>query len=123
MKHARGVAAVMAMLLLIGGCQRAEKVPSHQKVKITASGPTCSPDKDPVHVHHGDDVQWSGGQFDVTFDKGDGSPCNEPPPWTADSGKACTIGSGAGHKTRYRYKITDKQANAVCADPSVQVDD
>ncbi len=123
MKRAMHVAAVLAMLLLMGGCQRAEKAPSHKKVKITVSGSTCSSDMDPVHVSHGDDVQWTGGQFEVTFDKGDGSPCNEKPPWAADSGKVCTIGSGAGHKTKYRYKITDKQANAVCADPSVQVDD
>jgi hypothetical protein len=134
MKQVRLVAIGLMLLLVASGCKGggSRHAVQHKTVNISSADSKCTVpiEQDELHVCQGDDVKWTGGSFEVTFDKGDGSPCNEAPPWPADGSKLCTIPGDSGKtcpdpsgtRKKYRYKITDKQHNSVCYDPSVVVD-
>ena len=100
-----------------------------QSGTIIPAGPlACTVQPDKLQVSRGGNAYWllthgAKGKFEVTFDKGDGSPCDGSGPWIASENgpsQFCTISANAAYKL-YRYKITRKDDGTVCADPSVQV--
>lgn len=124
MRHAKRIAAVLVLMLVVSSCQKEKSVAPPHQVLITSSDSTCKATRDPVVVQHGHKIKWdlgpgTSGDFEVNFKQE--NPCDEEPPWKARGSKACSIGSKAGHYKTYQYNITKN--GTICADPSVQVDD